>query len=285
MPGLPPATDPAAPPAVVLAAVRRVLAPLVRVLIHFGISYPALGGLLKQAYVEQAERSFALPGREVSDSRISLLTGVHRKDVNPLRRPPAEAGPPLPAPGLATQVISRWIGHPDWRAPDGAPLALPRNPRPGDGGRSFEALVAGINRDLRPRTLLDELLRIGLVQETADGMLVVARTADVPRGDLDRLAYYFGRNLADHLAAAGDNLTGAAPPHLERALAFDGLSAAAVAELSHQAEALGMAMLTRLNEMAVALAEADPPPPAEARRFLAGLYVYSAPDQLPQETP
>jgi hypothetical protein len=275
---------PSDPPPAVLDALRRLLAPLVHVLIHFGITFTALGPLLKRAYVEAAERHFALPGRPLSDSRVALLTGLHRKDISLLRHAPPDAPVRPRAPALAAQVLSRWIGHPDWRGADGAPLPLPRAPRPGDGGRSFEALVAGISRDIRPRTLLDELLRTGQVREAPDGQLVLVRAADLPQGDLDRLAYYFGRNLADHLATAGANLTGAAPPQLERALAFDGLSASAVRQLTEMAEQQGMAMLLRLNTMAIALAEADPPAPAEAQRFTLGLYVHSVADPIPPPT-
>jgi hypothetical protein len=286
MPGQPePPAVVAGPPAAVLAALRAVLAPLVRVLIHFGVTFPTLGSLLKQAYVAEAERSFALPGRGTSDSRISLLTGVHRKDVQALRHAPAEATPRAASPTLAAQVVSHWIGHPGWRDAAGEPLALPRGARPGDGGRSFEALVAGLNRDLRPRTLLDELLRVGLVREGADGLLRVLGAAEVPQGDLERLAYYFGRNLADHIAAAGHNLAGGTPPFLERALAFDGLSAAAVAELTDCAREGAMALLVRLNERAVHLAEADPPPPEASHRFMTGLYVYAQADPQPVPGP
>ena len=262
-----------APPPAVTAAVEALLAPLIRVLIHFGITFPLLGGLLKRGYVDVATSRFTLAEREMSDSRVALLTGLHRKDVSLLRHRPEEAV--RPAGTLSAQVVSRWLGHPDWQDSAGQPLALPRA---ADAGPSFEALVEGISRDIRPRTLLDELLRTGLLRERADGMLLLVTAADVPRGDLARLAYYFGRNLADHAAAAGHNLTGGTPPHLERALAFDGLSEAAVAALTEEAGRLGMEMLTRLNAMAVTLAEADPPAPGEAQRFIAGLYVFSAPD-------
>ena len=286
MPGKPePPAVVAGPPAAVLAALRAVLAPLVRVLIHFGVTYPALGGMLKQAYVEEAERSFALPGRQSSDSRISLLTGVHRKDVQALRHAPEATAARPASPTLAAQVVSHWVGHPAWRDAAGQPLALPRAARPGDGGLSFEALVVGLNRDLRPRTLLDELLRLGLVREGADGLLHVVAAADVPRADLERLAYYFGRNLADHIAAAGHNLAGGTPPFLERALAFDGLSADAVAELTDCAGEWGMALLLRLNERAVQLAEADPAAPEAAYRFTTGLYVYAKADPPPAPGP
>jgi hypothetical protein len=275
------ALPPTGSPPAVTAAVERLLIPLLRVMIHFGVTFPMLGSLLKRAYVEAATRHFALADKELSDSRVALLTGLHRKDISVLRHRPEET--PTGRPGtLSAQVISRWIGHPDWRDDEGRPLALPRT---SEAGRSFEALVSGISRDIRSRTLLDELLRIGLVRERADGLLELLDAADVPSGDLDRMAYYFGRNLADHLSAAGHNLIGEAPPHMERALAFDGLSEAAVAQLTAEAGRLGMEVLTRLNAMAVTLADADPPLPEASRRFVAGLYVFSAPDEAPPPAP
>jgi len=270
---LPGAAPPSGPPAAVTAALERLLAPLLRVLIHFGVTFPMLGTLLKRGYVDAATRHFALPDRELSDSRVALLTGLHRKDVSVLRHRPEEA---KTRPGtLSARVLSRWLAHPDWSDAAGRPMVLPRA---ADTGPSFEALVVSISRDVRSRTLLDELLRLGVVRERADERLELLGAADIPSGDLDRLAYYFGRNLGDHIAAAGHNLIGERPPYMERALAFDGLSEAAIAQLTEEAGRLGMAMLIQLNAMAVRLAEADPPDPAAAQRFMTGLYVFSTQD-------
>jgi hypothetical protein len=264
----------AAPPPAVLTAVRRVLVPLVRTLIGFGISWPMLATLLKSVYVEVAERGFALPGKPMTDSRITLLTGVHRKDVSQIRNapPPAEAAAAA-APSFGSQVLSRWLTEADFRAAGGGPRPLPRTAS-ADGEASFETLVTGISKDIRPRALLDELLHAGLVAERADGLLELAAAAHVPRGDLDKLAYYYGRNLADHLAASGHNLAGGAPPFLERALAYDRLSPESIAALRREADRLGMAMLVELNRMAADLADGDSGREDANHRFTAGLYLY-----------
>ncbi|MBY0339100.1 MAG: hypothetical protein K2X11_20980 [Acetobacteraceae bacterium] len=270
----------AGPPPALMAALAQLLRPLLRVLIHFGVTFPAFAALLKRLYVAEAMRGFTLPGRPLSDSRITLLTGVHRKDVSALRDAPPDKVPKPRSVTLAAQVLSRWAGHGAWQAADGTPRPLPRG-----GGEvpGFDDLVASVSRDIRPRALLDELLRSGLVRARPDGLLEMLSAADVPRATPDRLAYYFGRNLADHIAASGHNLVGGQPPHPERALAFDGLSADAVDALRRQAEHLAMDMLLRLNAEAQRLAEEDPPAPGEARRFTTGIYIYSAPDDAGEE--
>lgn len=262
----------AAPPAALLTAVRRLLVPLVRTLIGFGISWPMLATLLKSVYVEVAERGFALPGKPMTDSRITLLTGVHRKDVSHIRSaPPVAEAAAAAAPSLGAQVLSRWLTDAAFLDADGRPRPLPRV---SDGEPGFETLVTGISKDIRPRVLLDELLHAGLVTERPDGLLDLAEAAHVPRGDLDKLAYYYGRNLADHLAASGHNLAGGTPPFLERALAYDRLSPDSVTVLRQEAERLGMAMLVELNRLAADRADGDAGRDDAGHRFIAGLYLY-----------
>ncbi|WP_434621641.1 DUF6502 family protein [Azospirillum sp. B2RO_4] len=279
-----------APPPALLSAVRRLLVPLARTLIGFGISWPMLATLLKSVYVQVAERDFALPGKPMTDSRITLLTGVHRKDVSQIRTaPPAAEAAAAAAPSLGSQVLSRWLTDPAFLDAAGHPHPLPR-PLPrasaSDGEPSFETLVTGISKDIRPRALLDELLHAGLVTERPDGLLHLVEAAHVPRGDMDKLAYYYGRNLADHLAASGRNLAGGSPPFLERALAYDRLSPDSIAALRREAERLGMAMLVELNRMAADLADGDAGREDASHRFTAGLYLYDedeAPVPAPQE--
>ena len=50
-----------------------------------GVTFSSFVNLLKEVFVEVAEREFRLDGKPPSDSRINLLTGVHRKDVRRLR--------------------------------------------------------------------------------------------------------------------------------------------------------------------------------------------------------
>src|SRR5438067_10374142 len=98
------------PSPALIGALRSLLRPLVRLLVARGLTYPMLIELLKHTYVEVAEREFSLAGKAPSDSRVTLLTGVHRKDVRRLRE--SAPGPRSEVPrsvALGAQIVAAWI--------------------------------------------------------------------------------------------------------------------------------------------------------------------------------
>lgn len=270
-------TDPAQPPAALVSALRRALRPLVRLMVARGVTYPYLSEMLKGLFVEVAERDFRIEGKPTTDSRVSLLSGVHRKDVSRLRSQTVSADwPASPVVNLSSQVFARWLGDPGWRNRRGRPLPLPRLASEG-GDRSFESLVAGISSDIRPRVLLDEWLRRGLVTlDDQDRVCLQPQAFTAGRGDEDKL-HYFARQLHDHAAAAGHNLQGGVP-YLDRSLHADGLSAEAVAELHERAREQAMQMLVSMSEATQAAEKREPAPPTGAprRRFTLGVYFYES---------
>src|SRR5262245_6581941 len=200
-----------------LNALRHLLRPLVKLLTAQGVTYPMLTELLKGIYVEVAVREFALGGTAPSDSRVSLLSGVHRKDVKRLRgaQAPGETMPEAVA--LGAQLAAAWTTRRDLRDRSGLPRPLPRLASQG-GERSFEGLVASISKDIRARPLLDEWLRIGAVELDGEDRVVLRAAAFVPTRGFDEKAFYFGHNLHDHAAAADNNMQGGAPPSLDRSV-------------------------------------------------------------------
>ncbi|MCJ2087834.1 DUF6502 family protein [Methylobacterium sp. E-005] len=264
------------------APLARLLRPLVRLLVARGITFPALTDLLRELYVNVAEYDFALSGKEQTDSRVSLLTGIHRKEVRRLRG----AGAPVSAvPAVVSRtsrIIARWIADPAFTDPQGHPLPLPRTAE--DNAPSFETLVAGVTRDLRPRAVLDEWLDRGLAFTDAQDRIVLAEAAYVPRGDGAEgpQLYYFGRNLHDHIAAAVANIVGDKPRFLERAVHYDGLSQELAAKLEARAREIAMEALQQANREAHAACQEDP---GGDHRWNFGLYVYAeaAPSARPTD--
>ena len=72
-----------------------------------GITYTYLADLLKGVFVEVADREFCIEGKAQTDSRISLLTGVHRKDVRRLRELEANSAEEIPpVVSLGAQLVA-----------------------------------------------------------------------------------------------------------------------------------------------------------------------------------
>ncbi|MCP1831761.1 hypothetical protein J2R76_000188 [Bradyrhizobium sp. USDA 4532] len=135
------------------APLARMLRPLVRLCIRGGMTFPALTQLLRELYVNVAEHDFALEGKEQTDSRVSLLTGIHRKEVARLRGAGAPVNAEPATLSRTSAIIARWLAGPEFTDAKGEPLPLPRT---ADGGApSFETLVESITKDVRPRAVLE----------------------------------------------------------------------------------------------------------------------------------
>jgi len=267
------ATPPGGPPPALVQALRRLLRPLVRLLLRHQTTYPFLASLLKSIYVELAEREFGIPGKAQTTSRVSLLTGIHRKDVKRLREQPPD---PDTAPGnvsLGAQLVLRWTASPEYLDSQGRPLPLPRLSVEG-GAPSFESLVASVSKDIRARAVLDEWLRLGVARVDEDDRVVLAVEAFVPESGFDEKSYFLGRNVHDHLAAAVHNLSGEGPPLLERSVYYAGLSPESVDELAALGEEVGMEALQTVNRRALKLQERDADRPEAQHRMNLGVYFY-----------
>lgn len=252
-------------------ALRGLLRPLVRTFIARGISAPAFYRLLKSVYVEVAKEDFQIDGK-ITDSRISLLTGVHRRDVKDILSNPDtvwEAARSKTA--LVATVLGQWIARPEYQTDAGAPVALPKG---GANGISFESLVRLVNTDIRPRTVLDELLRQDLVVEGADGLLRLADPAVLGPGSEDHKLVFFAANLGDHIAAASENLLADDPPFYERAVFHNGLPPEAIDEIEKQARDQAQNMLETLNKKSTRLRNETGVQDKPTQRFRLGVYFY-----------
>lgn len=265
------------PPAPLVQALRHVLRPIVRLLLAKGIGYTYLSDLLKEIYVDVAQREFGLPGKAQTDSRISLLTGVHRKDVKRLRDMDGDSLEVPESVSLGMRVVSAW-SFPPYADEEGLPAPLPRLASQG-GEKSFEGLVASVSKDIRARALLDEWLRLGVVRLDEQGSVVLDAAAFVPSGDLEQQAFYLGHNLHDHAAAAVANVLAGQGLYLERSVHHDGMEAETVVALAKEAERSGMRLLHSLNRKSLeAQAAKKKTHSGNTGRYTFGIYFYSVAD-------
>ncbi|MFZ4539867.1 DUF6502 family protein [Propionivibrio sp.] len=267
-------------------AMRLILQPLVRLMLARGITYPYLAELLKGLFVEVADKDFRLNDKPATDSRISLLSGVHRKDVSRLRTVLKTEGDVSPSVvSFGSQLVSRWLGAAQYLDENGKSKSLARLASEG-GEHSFEALVASVSKDIRSRVVLDEWLRLGVVHLDDENRVCLNAEAFVPTKGFDEKNFYFGHNLHDHASAAAHNLlcepqAGAERfvPFMERSVHCAELSPDSVHCLAKQCEDLGMHALLAANKLAL---EAEANEQTEStdqprQRMTFGIYFYAEP--------
>ncbi|HET8705151.1 MAG TPA: DUF6502 family protein [Pseudomonadales bacterium] len=255
------------PSPALLRAVRHVLRPLVRLLIRWGVGFPQLSDLLKEVYVEVADSDFTYGAKPNSDSRVTLLTGVHRKDVRRLRGAPTEVSPGSAS--LGARLVAMWLADPAY-SQDGQPKPVLRHgPVP-----SFEHLVETVSRgDLRARVMFEELERQGAVKLEGEYVSLLM-DAFVPSKSLEEKAFFFGKNIHDHIAAADHNLQGGAPPMFDRSVYYNNLSPASIEEISQLANEQASALLKVVNVIAREKQRQDHTDPASKQRFNLGVFYW-----------
>src|SRR5690348_13441163 len=95
------------PTEALIEAAAETLRPFAKRLLARGVPFGAVERRLRALFIEVAQRDFALGGRRATDSRISLLTGINRKEVRRVRTSDATGDAPAGL-GHVASLISRW---------------------------------------------------------------------------------------------------------------------------------------------------------------------------------
>lgn len=199
---------------------NRLLMPIVRLCLANGITFATAEEVLKRAFVHEANAMHPTAPEHGKVSRISTVTGINRREVTRLTT--AETPELTTKQPLASEILARWTTDPAWRDSDGGPLVIKRQ----GTASSFETLAQSITRDVHPRSLLDELIRLDLVSfdESLD-LVTLTRKNFVPKSDSKQMLNFLSDNVGDHLNAAVTNVLHDGNSHLEQAVFADELSA------------------------------------------------------------
>ena len=253
-----------------MQAFEALLAPLARLAVARGMRFAVAEDLFKRAFVHAARHAHGAGGtRDVS--RVATTTGLTRREVTRLSGDiPASA---VLRRSPATEIFTRWTSSRKLRSKSGEPRPLPRQ----GAAPSFEALAQSVTRDVHPRSVLDELCRLGLARLDANTDTVhLLQHAFVPRDDEARMVEFLGHNVGDHLSGAVANVLAEKRKHFEQAVFADELSdeslVAAIKLVNAQWRALMASVVPELE----ALIENDRAAGRRAdQRLRVGLYSYS----------
>ncbi len=227
---------------------KRVLKPLVKFLLNRGITYTAVSDALKSIYVEVASESAQIEGKRLTDSRVSLVTGIHRKEVKRLRELLAQEDEiPLGEiqASLGASVMAKWLSTSDYLDENNQPLVIAKTGE----SPSFEALVYSISKDKHFRSLLDDWVTQGIAS-VDEGRVTLLQRGLVPSEDDVEKLYFAGKNLGAHIETVTHNLKGSIDPMFDRAVFYKNLPVSAVNEIEEEAKRRNLETLTHLNDMA-----------------------------------
>ena len=253
-------------------SIIRILRPLVRILLRNGMSFVTFSNIAKWVYVDTAAREFGLEGRKQSISRVSVITGLSRKEVKRVREMPrptdTEAAEKY---NRAARVIAAWRRERAYVDKMGRPLVLPLQGE----DPSFAGLVRKFSGDLPFRAVLDELVHAGAVACTPDNCARLLSRSYVPGDDDGVRLHILGTDVGGLVATIDHNLqAGESERFFQRKVSYDNLPAEVLPIFHKRAAKASQKLLEDLDEW---LAQYDRDVNPDVRgtgRQCAGLGVY-----------
>ena len=260
------------------AATLQLLRPLVTILLRNNVSHRTFAELAKLVYVEVANAEFGIAGKKQTTSRIAILTGLTRKEVQRLLAQPPDTEPALAEEyHRASRVITGWVRDPDFGDGKGHPHPLPM-----EGKRaSFSTLVKRYSGDIPVRAMVDELLRAGAVKQLKDGRICLLSRGYIPqKGPVEKLQI-LGSDTADLIATIDHNLhQKPAKPRFQRKVMYDNVPVEAAREFQTLAAAQGQELLEAIDRW-LAHRDRDVNPASKGTgRVRVGLGIYHFEEQL-----
>lgn len=175
-----------------LAALRRILRPLARLLIRADIRFDEFAELARGVYVESAARDFrrpSLPSRE----RLAAVTGLTRREIDRYVDRSLPSANPTSA-DLLVEILQKWHTIPDYVGPYGIPRELEFS---SPVERCFRSLVALIDPAADAGYALEELRRAGAVALAGDSRLrAVTRSLLISTPASPQFIEHFGVTLS-----------------------------------------------------------------------------------------
>ncbi len=204
------------------SACQALLRPIASVLMKSGMTWKEFSDLSKTVFVSVASDEFGIRGRPTNVSRVSILTGISRKEVKRQRDLlKAEAPPPSSKTTDATRLLSGWHQDPQYTSSQGEPLPLT--------GSGFQSLFEVYGGDTPEQTLIRELVSAGSIETDGEGRYVATRRYHMPANmDVGNIRF-LGTNLHDHAQTLSNNLSAdGSPKRLEGFAVDDRIDPAAI---------------------------------------------------------
>ncbi len=265
-----------------LAAFRVLMGPLVRILLRQGISYAEFSEVAKAVYVEVALKDFKVSGRKATRTRIAVMTGLTRKEVKRVIDEAVKERFELKTSfNRLGRVLVGWHTDADFTGPYGMPLELeyetgnPNEP-------TFSVLVKRHSGDMSPRSILDELVRVGAIRETDIGWFRVMRREYIPEAQGTHTFERTGVVVRNFVNTVEFNMTKLAPGkgRFERHVtADDGIRREDLPKFDHYLRERCQVLLEEIDNWLAGLPKPDPKKGDDVIHTGIGIYHYMSHEQ------
>ena len=265
-----------------LAAFRVLMGPLVRILLRQGISYAEFSEVAKAVYVEVALKDFKVSGRKATRTRIAVMTGLTRKEVKRVIDEAVKERFELKTSfNRLGRVLVGWHTDADFTGPYGMPLELqyetgnPNEP-------TFSVLVKRHSGDMSPRSILDELVRVGAIRETDVGWFRVMRREYIPEAQGAHTFERTGVVVRNFVNTVEFNMTKLAPGkgRFERHVtADDGIRREDLPKFDHYLRERCQVLLEEIDNWLAGLPKPDPKKGDDVIHTGIGIYHYMSHEQ------
>ncbi len=253
-------------------AILRVLKPLVRIMLRNNMSFGAFSDLARRAFVEVATDDFKVEGRKQSNSRISTITGLSRKEVKRLQELEEEKDDELINKyNRAARVVYGWVHDSEYQLKTGVSKSLVF-----DGGEaSFSQLVKTYSGDVPPRAILDELCRVGVVDVDEDERIYLISRAYIPKNGLNEKVQYLGSDISALINTMDRNIyQPEKPPFFQRKVYYDNLPNEVVSEIRGMINLDGQKLLEKIDQKMAAHDRDTNPNATGTGRNAVGIGIY-----------
>ena len=262
-------------------AIRKLLPPLIRILLRNGMAARSFYEIAKETYVAVARDEFGIGDKKATISRIAILTGLTRKEVQVLLDMPVQRENQYEDEyNRAARVLTGWLRDPDFGDGEGHPLPL----RMVGKRQSFSALVKRYSGDIPVRAMLDELVRVGAVTQLKDGRIGLAVRGNIPQKGTDQKLAILGQDTADLIATIDHNVYGnSSSPRMQRKVMYDNVPLESAQAFQAVAQARAQEMLEALDRW-LSHRDRDVNPTVKGKgRVRVGLGVYHFEERLDQD--
>ncbi len=260
------------------AAVTKLLRPLARILLRNGIPYATFADLAKRVYVDVAAGEFGIPSRKQSISRISIITGVSRKEVSRvLTLPEPRADAEAQRYNRAARVISGWRRDKEFLDAQNEPDEL----RIEGPGATFQTLVRRFSGDVPFRAVLDELLRVDAIENVGKDSVRLIQQAYLPKTDEVAMLEILGTDVSDLITTIDHNLT-VPESFFQRKVAYDNLPKEIIKECRQLSASRSQALLEDMDRWLAQRDRDSNPAVCGSGRIRAGIGIYYFEEEFPK---